>query len=71
VRHGQTGFLVPPNDTDALTEAIAALAADPPRRQAMGTAGRTLVERDFAAPLIVGQMLALYRDLLSEREARR
>ena len=71
VHHGETGLLVPPHNSDALTEAIAALAADPPRRQAMGAAGRALVERDFAAPLIAEQTLALYRGLLSEKEARR
>jgi glycosyltransferase involved in cell wall biosynthesis len=71
VHHGETGLLVPLRDTDALTEAIAALAADPSGRRAMGEAGRKLVERDFAAPLIAEQMLALYRDLLSEREVRR
>ena len=71
VHHGETGILVPLHDIDALSDAIATLSADPPRRQAMGAAGRALVERDFAAPLIAEQMLALYRDLLSESEARR
>jgi hypothetical protein len=37
----------------------------------MGAAGRTLVERDFAAPLIAEQTLALYRDLLRARADRR
>ena len=46
-------------------------AADPALRRAMGAAGRALVERDFAAPLITEQMLALYRDLLRERTDRR
>jgi len=71
VWHGKTGLLVPPHDIDALAEAIGALIAEPARRQAMGAAGRVLVERDFAAPLIAEQTLALYRDLLSARAARR
>ena len=71
VRHGETGLLVPPHDVDALAEAIAALAADPARRRAMGEAGRALVERDFAAPLIAEHTLALYRDLLRARADRR
>ena len=71
VRHRETGLLVPPHDIDALADAVAALAADPTRRHAMGMAGRALVERDFAAPLIAEQTLALYRDMLSERAARR
>jgi glycosyltransferase involved in cell wall biosynthesis len=71
VRHGETGLLVPPHDIDALADAVAALAHDPVRRHAMGAAGRALVERDFAAPLIAAQTLALYRELLGDREARR
>ena len=71
VRDGETGLLVPPHDVDALADAIAALAADPALRRAMGAAGRALVERDFAAPLITEQMLALYRDLLRARADRR
>ena len=69
VRHGETGLLVPPHDVAALAEAIAALAGDPARRQAMGTAARALVEREFAAPIIAAQTLALYRDVLRERVA--
>lgn len=71
VRHGETGLLVPPHDIAALAEAIAALAVDPARRQAMGAAARKFVERDFAAPVIAEQTLALYRDMLRERAARR
>ena len=71
VRDGETGLLVRPHDVDAFAEAIAALAADPVRRRAMGEAGRALVEREFAAPLIAEQMLALYRDLLRARADRR
>jgi glycosyltransferase involved in cell wall biosynthesis len=71
VRHGETGLLVGQHDVAALADAIAALTADPARRQAMGEAGRSLVERDFAAPLIAEQTLALYRELLHERADRR
>ena len=71
VRHDETGLLVRRHDVAALAEAVAALTADPTRRQAMGEAGRSLVERDFAAPLIAGQTLALYRELLRERADRR
>lgn len=46
VRHGETGLLCRPDDPGALAEALAALAADPARAQAMGAAGRALVLRD-------------------------
>ena len=71
VRNGETGLLVPRNDAAALMEAIAMLAADPARRQRMGRAGRALVEREFAAPLIAEQTLALYREMMRERAERR
>jgi glycosyltransferase involved in cell wall biosynthesis len=66
VRHGENGLLVPPHDVGRLAEAIAALAADPARRQAMGRSGRVMVEREFAEPVIVAQTLALYDELLRE-----
>src|SRR5205807_2783557 len=48
VRPGETGILVQPRDVEGLAEAIATLAGDPARRDAMGRAGRALMERDFA-----------------------
>src|SRR5204863_6066820 len=66
VRHGENGLLVPPHDVARLAEAIAALAADPARRQAMGRAGRAVVERHLAEPGIVAPTLALYDELLRE-----
>jgi glycosyltransferase involved in cell wall biosynthesis len=41
------GVVVPPEDPRALAAALAALAADPARRAAMGAAGRKAAERDF------------------------
>jgi len=67
VRPGETGILVPPHDVDALAEAIAALAADPERRAAMGQAGRVLIERNFADEIVARDTLALYRRALEER----
>ncbi len=42
----------------ALAEAIAALAGDPVRREAMGRAGRALVEREFAEDIVARETLA-------------
>jgi len=71
VRHGETGLLVPPGDVARLAEAIAVLAGDPARREAMGRAGRVLVEREFAENIVAGQTLALYRTILCERKQRK
>ena len=45
--------------------------AIPQRRQAMGRAGRALVEREFGEESVARQTLALYRAAIEEREARR
>jgi phosphatidylinositol alpha 1,6-mannosyltransferase len=43
VEDGVTGYLVPPDDPDAFTAAVARLAADPALRAAFGAAGRRKV----------------------------
>jgi glycosyltransferase involved in cell wall biosynthesis len=66
VRHGETGLLAPARDVIALAEAIAALAGDPARRQAMGASARTLVEREFGEAAVAERTLALYWAALAE-----
>jgi len=71
VKAGENGLVVPPHDVDSLAAALAALAGDPPRRQAMGRAGRALVEREFGDAAVARDTLALYQALLHERRAMR
>lgn len=40
VQDGETGYLVPPHDSEALADRIIALASDPALRERMGAAGR-------------------------------
>ncbi len=70
-RPGETGLLVPPGDVAALAEAIAALAGDRARREAMGRAGRELVAREFTDAIVAERTLALYRAALGERNKQR
>jgi glycosyltransferase involved in cell wall biosynthesis len=63
-RPGETGLLVPPGDVAALAGAIAELAGDQARREAMGRAGRELVTRAFTDAIVAEQTLALYREVL-------
>ncbi|MEU2433532.1 glycosyltransferase family 1 protein [Streptomyces sp. NPDC007861] len=68
VDHGRTGLLVPARDTAAVTQAVAALVADPARREAYGRAGRAMVEgRTWAA--VGDQLLDHYAEVLRERTA--
>ncbi len=61
VVEGQTGFLVPPGDAEAMARRIVVLLADPERAAAMGRAGR---ERVIAGGSIE-RTVAGYQDLIS------
>ena len=60
----ENGLLVPPGDTASLACAIDALLADGPRRERMGMAGRSIVEREYTLRLQAERYLDLYRSLL-------
>lgn len=47
VRHGVTGFCVPPGDVGALAGRLEELLCDPRRRSEMGRAGQKLVQEEF------------------------
>jgi glycosyltransferase involved in cell wall biosynthesis len=63
VAAGETGLLVPPRHAPELAAAILALLEDDARREAMGAAGRRLVERRFSAERMVLDTLAAYERL--------
>jgi phosphatidylinositol alpha-mannosyltransferase len=51
---------VAPNDPDALTDAVSALVADEPRREAMGEAARALALERYAWPAIADRLEGVY-----------
>lgn len=65
-RAGVNALLVPPDDPDALAEALARLAADAGLRRRLGAAGRRLVETDLSDRVIGETTAAFYHRLLGE-----
>jgi len=71
VRNGQTGLLVRSADPPALAAAMDELAkAGPERRHAMGKRGRADCVREYAWPLVIDRLEAIYRDAMEERRSR-
>ena len=71
VRDGENGLLVSPGSASELAEAIHRLLGDPTLRQELGRRGQALVDREFTHDAMVNGNLAVYRELLAERQARR
>ena len=65
VHEGVTGFLVPPNDPQALAEALERLALDAQLRSRMGSAARQLVLDQFTHERINAATLEVYRRILN------
>lgn len=60
VKDGESGFLVPPSDPDAIADKILALIGDPALRERMGIAGRKAVETSFNLKTNVAELLQFY-----------
>lgn len=63
VRHGDSGFLVPAKDAQALATAIETVLADRERARQMGRLGREIVVARFSAAAMVRQMEELYLEI--------
>jgi glycosyltransferase involved in cell wall biosynthesis len=70
VRHGETGFLVPPGNPEAMADAIGRLLSDRALAQRLGEAGRIRAESAFTLEAMVARLEALYERLLAERVSR-
>ena len=65
VEDGVTGLVVPPEDADALSGAIARLLADPSQARAMGVAGKSRAQDMFTTEAMMKQIAAAYNDLIA------
>ncbi len=61
VRDHETGLLVPPNDADALRNALQTLMADPELRSRLGKAGREFAAAELSWTSIAEKHAAFYR----------
>lgn len=64
---GVTGFVVPPEDPQALRGAMQRFAENPALAQSMGVAGRGRFEAHFTAQRMAQAYAAIYRELLIAR----
>jgi glycosyltransferase involved in cell wall biosynthesis len=65
VKDGVNGFLVPTEDSSALSAAITHLLSDPSQAKAMGIAGKALVAERFTTQAMMNRISATYRNLLA------
>jgi D-inositol-3-phosphate glycosyltransferase len=67
VKEGETGFLVPPRDPEALAARLNALFADPEAAPRMERAARKRVEREFTWSIVAMRTAALYDSIFAEQ----
>ena len=63
VTHGQTGWVVPPEDANALAQAITALAEDPVQRARFGVAARDAALERFDAGINYGRLVDVLKQV--------
>jgi len=67
VKDGQTGYLVPARDNNTLIARLLHLLKNPQAAEAMGQAGRRLIEELFPVEKMVEKIEALYREALRRK----
>lgn len=70
VQHGINGLVVPPNDPEALAEALQRLILDPGLRGRMGAAGRQIVLEKYTNDRVNAANLAVYNKVLKRPQDR-
>lgn len=71
VRHGETGFLVPPRDVAAWAETLGRVAADRPLAERLGQGGRDVALAEYARDTALDRTEAAYREAQARFAANR
>jgi glycosyltransferase involved in cell wall biosynthesis len=71
ITHGETGWLVPPGNVDALAEAMKLFLTDKARARAIADAGREFIEKQFSMPAVVDGLQSLYEKEVAAFNSRR
>jgi glycosyltransferase involved in cell wall biosynthesis len=67
----ETGFLIPPGDTDRLAESIIQLAGNPEMRRSMGREGQGRFTKQFDHRTMTHQIRSLYQQVLESSDRSR
>jgi len=65
VRHGVTGWLVPPQDAQALAKALQQAIEQPSLRKQYGVSVRALIATDFSISRVASETIAVYDELMA------
>jgi glycosyltransferase involved in cell wall biosynthesis len=68
VTHAETGWLVPPGDSESLAKAIRLFLADQALAQRLALAGQTRARKDFSSEAMVQQVEQVYDELLEKAQ---
>ncbi len=66
VRHEKDGMVVPPDDVNAMADAITYTLADEQRRRRMGESAQRRIQKDFHIDETISQHLDMYKDLVAK-----
>jgi glycosyltransferase involved in cell wall biosynthesis len=68
ITQGVDGLLIPPEDPDALAEALLGLLGDPQQCRRLGSAGRELVEREHTLERMGAKVLQVYQQVWEAKQ---
>jgi len=68
IDHAKTGFVVPLADRTSMVASLLSVLDDPSRARRLGERGRQKLERDFALTTMVKNTVAVYDELLANRQ---